>query len=101
MKMNTRHRNRSFLGRHNSRNKAIHGRLDPTESGLYDNIQYADGSTEQKHVKELDARRDSGVHAGASQESLQKEKDSDSQSQGSGSSSHKKRSLLEKLRLKK
>jgi hypothetical protein len=98
-------KHRAFLGRNSSRNKAIHGRLSPEEAGLYDNVQYEDGTTEQKSMKEISletSRRDSGVHTGASQESLDKSNsDSDTRSDKSDSSSSKKRSILNKLHLKK
>ncbi|EHL00356.1 hypothetical protein GLAREA_04484 [Glarea lozoyensis ATCC 20868] len=104
-RMNSKTKHRSFLGRGNSRNKAIHGRLSPEESGLYDNIQYEDGTTEQKSLKEISreaSKRDSGVHTGASQESLGKvSSNSDAHSEKSQSSSSKKRSILRKLHLEK
>ncbi|KAH7348309.1 hypothetical protein BKA65DRAFT_258119 [Rhexocercosporidium sp. MPI-PUGE-AT-0058] len=48
------HSRRSFLGRHHSHQKSSSFLpKDLENSGLYDNIQYADGSREEKSTKEL------------------------------------------------
>lgn len=54
------HSRRSFLSRHSShqKNSSFHPK-DLEKSGLYDNIQYADGSREEKSMKELQGE-DSG-----------------------------------------
>jgi hypothetical protein len=79
--------------------------LTAEETGLFNDIQYEDGTTEQKSVKEISreaSKRDSGVHTGASQESLDNiNTESDARSDKSDSSSSKKRRILNKLHLKR
>lgn len=51
----THSRNRSFLGRHHSSNHQSHkNALILDESGLYEDIQYADGTKEKRSSKEIE-----------------------------------------------
>ncbi|KAG9232812.1 hypothetical protein BJ875DRAFT_352378, partial [Amylocarpus encephaloides] len=95
----THSRHRSFLGRHHSKN-SVHGKLTPEETGVYNHVVQAARNAEGKASVEIEGKkRDSGVHTGRSQESLdcvEMREDSESSSQKSS-----KRSLLKKLHLHK
>ncbi|KAH6666674.1 hypothetical protein B0J14DRAFT_449207, partial [Halenospora varia] len=97
------HTHRSFLGRHHSKN-TNHGKLTAEEIAIYDNIQYADGTTEE-HAPNLEraspeAERKLGQKPSTSQDTLvnagRECEESDNSSIG-----EKKRGVLRKLHSRK